>query len=137
MNLYIDIDGVLLTRAKKAPSFGPQFITFITNHFNCFWLTTHCRGGENKSIQYLSLYYEPDALKSLQKVASTDWMDRKTEAINYNEPFVWLDDYPFESEINDLKNYDKVDSLIKVDLNHPNELQNITSKLKAYLRLNH
>ena len=43
--LYIDIDGVLITTKNPvAPSGIDRFIQFITSNFDCYWLTTHCKG---------------------------------------------------------------------------------------------
>ena len=52
MNIYIDIDGVLLTKKQELPNDSLEFIDFITKNYDCFWLTTHCRTGENKALHY-------------------------------------------------------------------------------------
>ena len=52
--LYIDIDGVLLTiKNTQQPPFAIEFIDFITSIFDCYWLTTHCKTGDNYHILQL------------------------------------------------------------------------------------
>ncbi len=53
---YLDIDGVLLTRKHNLPEHIEEFIDFMLSHFDCYWLTTHCRNGENRVINYLSQF---------------------------------------------------------------------------------
>jgi hypothetical protein len=55
MKLYIDIDGVLLnydtdTRADHSV----ELIDYITKEFDCYWLTTHCKGDAGPILFNLS-----------------------------------------------------------------------------------
>ena len=130
MNIYIDIDGVLLTKKQELPESSIEFIDFLTTNFSCYWLTTHCRTGENKALNYLSKFYDENVIRKLSKVKSTNWMDLKTEEIDLNSNFIWLEDQPFEAEKLILKKYDKLECLLVVDLNKPNELKEVISKIK-------
>ena len=48
--LYIDIDGVLLkNREDKAVEGISSFIRFIVSNFDCYWLTTHCKGDAQQT----------------------------------------------------------------------------------------
>lgn len=134
MEVYIDIDGVLLTKTLGVPKYGKELIHFLTNTYDCYWLTTHCRGGENKAIQYLSMYYDQDTIEQLKCVKMTDWMDKKTEGIDFSSRFIWLEDYPFESEKKDLDMKGCLSSLVLVDLKNDNELKTIELKLIALSR---
>lgn len=98
MNLYLDIDGVLLTKRQKAAQGVEQFLRFVTQHFNCFWLTTHCRAGENKAVSYLAECVSEELLPTFHLIQATNWHTLKTEAIDFSEDFIWLDDAPFNSE---------------------------------------
>ena len=102
----MDIDGVLLTKDMKAPAGASEFIAFVSKNFNSFWLTTHCRTGANRAIEYLIHYYKDRDLSLLKSFSGADWIDSKTEAINWDKPFVWLEDYPFQFEIEQLKIHD-------------------------------
>ena len=45
MKLYLDIDGVLLhPKEDKAAEHAAELIEYITSEFDCYWLTTHCKG---------------------------------------------------------------------------------------------
>ncbi len=53
----------------------------------------------------------------------TSFIIDKTEAIDFNKRFFWLDDEIFASEENALKQRDKYDSWIEVNLiKNPNQL---------------
>jgi hypothetical protein len=43
MNLYLDIEGVLLDRGESANGLK-EFIGFAVENFDCYWLSTHCDG---------------------------------------------------------------------------------------------
>lgn len=129
-NIYLDIDGVLLKKDGSIPEFAFEFISFVTENFSCFWLTTHCRGGENKAVQYLSKYYPSQLLEKLNLVQPAYWSDLKTEAIDLNSMFFWLDDYPMEAEKRVLRNCNKLNRSILVNLKNRNELQLVLDKIK-------
>lgn len=130
MNIYLDIDGVLLHQKKMTiPEGAEELIRYCLTNHKVFWLTTHCRNNENKAIQYLKSYYSPSLIELLKRVEPTTWDTLKTEAIDFAEPFAWLDDSPFNAEIEILKKRNRQESLIKVDLNNTNELKGIISKL--------
>jgi hypothetical protein len=55
--LYLDIGGVLLTkRNTEAADLGAEFVDFVTEYFDCYWLTTHCKGSTETALGYLSRY---------------------------------------------------------------------------------
>ena len=58
MNLYLDIDGVLLDYNTDTYAKGAiELIEYVTSEFDCYWLTTHCKGDSTPAIQYLSGYF--------------------------------------------------------------------------------
>ncbi len=130
MKIYLDIDGVILTRDHKIPEYGEEFVSYLISHHEVFWLTTHCRGGENAAIIYLSQFYSVSTLTKLKQVIQTDWMDLKTEAIDFNSGFIWLDDYPFESEKRVLNKYNRIDALMVVNLERQSELRELKRKIE-------
>lgn len=130
-NLYLDIDGVILTPKDTKPSqYSKEFLEYVIENFNCFWLTTHCKGESNSTISYLSKYFNDEAIQLFKKIKPTTWTTLKTEGIDFNSDFVWLDDYPFKSEKEILKQHSCLDSLIEIDLNRDNELINVLQKLR-------
>ena len=130
VKIYLDIDGVLLTKDKKVPEYGEELLSNLTWNHDCYWLTTHCHGGGSNAVEYLSQYYPDSILEKLGGIKQTDWMTLKTEAIDFDSDFIWLDDCPFESEKNVLRKYNKINSLMIVDLNREGELRLIQEKIE-------
>lgn len=121
--IYIDIDGVLLTtKVTTQADHAIQLINFITENFECYWLTTHCKGNKQTALNYLEKYFDKPTLNRLEKIKPTNWTTLKTEAIDFNSDFFWLENFPFQSEINILESNNKKDKLITVDLNKTDEL---------------
>lgn len=132
--LYIDIDGVLITAKNPVAPVGiDYFIQFITSNFNCYWLTTHCKGDSTHCLNYLKDYLSERSISALSQVKPTNWDSLKTEAINFEEPFFWLDDYIFSMEKKIIEQVGRIDSLILVDLRQKNELSRIINILKEVL----
>ncbi len=128
--LYLDVDGVLLTtkNTKAAPG-SAAFLDVILSNFDCYWLTTHCKDGKvNMVLDRLAKYYPANIIKKLQVIKPTTWNTSKTEGIDFDSDFFWLDDYVFTFEKKILASKGCTDRLLLVDLNRENELMNICSK---------
>lgn len=130
--LYLDIDGVLLTCKNKSAAQGSEvFIDYILKHFDCYWLTTHCKVGDTSSaISYLSEYFPPNVMKKLKLIKPTYWNTLKTEGIDFTSDFIWLDDYVFQAEKDVLLKHGCLNSLILVNLNTEKDLFHIIEKLR-------
>ena len=64
MNLYLDIDGVLLNHdSDTKANYSIELIDYITNEFDCYWLTTHCKGDATPAIEYLSDYFPAETIE--------------------------------------------------------------------------
>jgi hypothetical protein len=130
-NIYLDIDGVILTRQGKPALHAEEFIEYITTHFQVFWLTTHCKGNPKTAVQYLSKHFGSQTLEHLSKIQPTVWKTLKTEAIDFKSDFFWLEDQPFSSEIKVLELHSALPNLITIDLTqHFNILQHLKFILK-------
>lgn len=129
--LYLDIDGVLLAAKHTQAAPGVDaFVEFITQHFACYWLTTHCKGDSMPALRYLSRFLHPATLEKLrQAVQPTTWDTLKTEAIDVAANFYWLDDSPFQAEIAYLQARGVADRLLVVNLNQPDELARILQNI--------
>lgn len=44
MNIYLDIDGVILANDKQPALHAKEFLKYITDNYPTYWLTTHCKG---------------------------------------------------------------------------------------------
>ena len=130
--LYLDIDGVLLTdRHTQAAPGVAAFVEFVTQHFACYWLTTHCKGDSAPALRYLAQFLSPATLELLrQTVQPTNWDVLKTEAIDVKADFYWLDDSPFQSEIAYLRTHGMVDRLMVINLSNPDELPRLQQLLQ-------
>ena len=56
MNIYLDIDGVLLGKGWKPAFHVKEFLTYFIERHSCYWLTTHCKGDANTAINYIGRY---------------------------------------------------------------------------------
>lgn len=127
--LYLDVDGVLLTNKNtRVAPYGVEFIDAVTSKFDCYWLTTHCKDGNTDMVlDRLSKYYPTKTIAKLQAVKPVKWNTLKTEGIDFDSDFFWVDDYVFTIEKKVLASNGCMDKLILVDLNRKNELLKICS----------
>lgn len=129
INLYLDIDGVLLGKKGHLPNGIETFIATVTHQFHCFWLTTHCKGNSETAVRYLDQYYPKSFGKYWQLIHPTNWDVLKTEAISFEKPFFWLDDQPLQAEKIQLAAAGCLDKLMVVDLKNEQELARVLGKL--------
>ncbi|KQT21489.1 hypothetical protein ASG31_16580 [Chryseobacterium sp. Leaf404] len=138
MKLYLDIDGVLLTsRQTKAAENVEELIIFAVQNFDCYWLTTHCKGNARQALNYLKNYFPINIVDVLRKVKATNWDTLKTEGIDFSSNFIWLEDYPLNAEKLVLKKNKSLNNLIEINLNQEHELLNIVKKLKILINEQH
>lgn len=118
MNIYLDIDGVLL--GTKSPEKDiVKLVKYILKHYpdSTYWLTTHCKGEINRAAEWLKQNNFPEELadEMADKVKSTDWKVLKTEGIDMDQDFVWFDDALFEAERRTLEAYHALDGYYRMD----------------------
>ncbi len=129
--LYMDIDGVLLKNHTAEPIADiERLISFIIDKYDCYWLTTHCKGDKQTALDYLSDYLPHDCITQLEKVNATSWGTFKTDAIDLNSDFYWLEDSPMRAEKTILSEAGKLDRLILVNAEEPDVVDKILSRLK-------
>lgn len=124
MNIYLDIDGVLLTKDGK-PAIGvTEFLKEITEKHTCFWLTTHCRDDTLEHVHmYLNSRLPSEAFEYARKVRANVWDFMKTEGIDFSQDFLWFDDYLMEGEKEFLSKNGVLNSFYLIDLEkYPNQL---------------
>ncbi len=131
MNLYLDIDGVLLQKNHQPANGLDEFLEFAISKFQCYWLTTHCKGTNAGALHYLRGKISTKTFSLIGVISPTIWQTYKTEAINFNHKFMWLDDYVFEAEKQVLLKHKFMDCLQLINLEHnPNQLLTVLQKLK-------
>ena len=133
--LYLDVDGVFLTKKNtQAAENVDKLLNYILPRFDCYWLTTHCHGGDSSVLlDMLSTYFPQETLCKLRKIKPSTWDTLKTEAIDFESDFYWIDDYVFQAEKRVLKQHNCLDRLVLVDLSREKELINIVSTLDALI----
>jgi hypothetical protein len=129
MNIYLDIDGTLLhKKTGQLANYLKEFLEYILKNHKVFWLTTHCRGGANRSVEHIIQKNNPpeDIIDLFNKITPTDWNLRKTEAIDFKQEFIWLDDCLFEDDKRVLRKNNALDNLVEIDLDKkPNQLKDL------------
>ncbi len=112
MKIYLDIDGTLLGQ-NSVPAKGlHEFLEYVIQHHDCYWLTTHCKGDSEGALNSLRRNnVVQDTIDLATKIKATDWDVLKTDAIDMSEDFVWFDDSPMASELIALEKNNKTDSL--------------------------
>lgn len=119
MNIYLDIDGVLLANDRQAARHVDAFVdACIASGADLYWLTTWCGGEDNQTASWLSHSDMNSATiaKLLQHCKSTNWKTAKTEAIDFSVPFLWFDDDLYAEERADLEKHNALDSWVEVNL---------------------
>lgn len=132
MNVYLDIDGVLLANESNAANYADELLQAILTTYpdSTYWLTTHNWRGENRTKEVLSPHLKPETVPLLDKIKPTVWNEMKTDGINFSEKFIWLDDDLWEDELKVLERHNATDNFILMDLQKdPDQLKAIADLL--------
>ena len=121
LNIYFDIEGVLLGTKSPKRDVAKLLKYCLCKYPNStYWLTTHCKSGENKTNSVLKGEF-PDSLveQIYNTFLPTDWEVLKTDAIDLDSDFVWFDDNLFESERSILEKYLVLDGFFRMNPKDP------------------
>lgn len=132
MNVYLDIDGVLLIDEKHAAPYADEFLQAVLKEFpdSTYWLTTHNWQGENRAKEVLAPHLKPETVRLLDKIKPTEWNEMKTEGIDFTQRFLWLDDDLWPEELDALEKHDTKDNFILIDLaKDPDQLKKVAELL--------
>lgn len=116
--LYIDIDGVLLGKNLETHEYClanqvKDFMIFALANFDCYWLTTHCKGDASVALDYLTPYCHDDELSLFRLIKTTNYKTFKTEALSGD--FIWIDDQPTAYELQVLEENDWFDRWFEIN----------------------
>lgn len=128
MDIYLDIDGVLLINEKFAAPYTDELLQKVLAKYpdSTYWLTTHNWKGENRAKEVLAPHLKPETVALLDRIKPTIWNEMKTEGIDFSRKFLWIDDDLWEDELKDLEEHDATDNFILIDLHKdPNQLKTI------------
>jgi len=135
MNIYLDIDGVIITKDGKPANHSKEFLKYITANHEVYWLTTHCKGDASYTFNYISRDFPKDIHPYLKKIKATNWQTNKTEAIDFTKSFIWLDDYIFESEKKVLNIFSN--NWVEINLKtNPDQLEELLDEFDPFNRRN-
>jgi len=116
MNIYLDIDGVLLANDKHIANHAHQFLDHMVNKFPTYWLTTHCRGDASYTVNHLKMFFNSETIKLIERIKPTNWDILKTDGINFSQPFLWFDDDAFKEEREILSQHGCLSSWVEINL---------------------
>jgi hypothetical protein len=114
--IYLDIDGVLLANELNAANYAKEFIERVVSEYPVYWLTTHCQGDASVPVSHIKHLFDDDTIRLLEQIKPTKWEHAKTEAIDFNSPFIWFDDELYFTERQALIENTALDNWIGVDL---------------------
>ena len=119
---YIDIDGVILGRNDPQSSdvalarHAQEFLEFCLQNYRCYWRTTHSRDGSIESIiAYLYPYMDAQLEDLVRQIQPAEWDFLKTDAIDFDQDFYWIEDQILSGERDQLIQHGKLDSYVFVD----------------------
>ena len=125
MNIYLDVDGVIIDKSGKPANNIDKFLKYLAENHTVYWLTTHCGGDSATVLSYLRGYLLPETMKIIAKFKPTNFETLKTEAIDFSKDFRWFDDYVVLAEKDVLKKNSASEKQILIDLkNNPNIFSN-------------
>lgn len=120
MNIYLDIDGVLLANEHYPANYASEFIEYCLTNYpdSTYWLTTHCQGDASRPIRDIGDLFDDETVELMKKIKPTIWLDSsaKTDAIDFSKPFLWFDDDLFIKEREALVAHGVLENWIEVDL---------------------
>lgn len=120
MNIYLDIDGVLLASDHKPANYSKEFLKYVLTNYpdSTYWLTTHCQGDATRPVRDIGHLFDDEAVELMKQIKPTIWQNSssKTEAIDFSKPFLWFDDKLFINERNELIDRKATDNWIEVNL---------------------
>ncbi len=138
MNIYLDIDGVLLANELNLAEGAIEFIKYAADNFEVFWLTTHCMNGDPAhAVEYIARVEKEDLKPWLKKFKPTVWSLKKTDAIDFTKPFLLYDDDCYSEERKVLRQNNALNSWIEVDLRkYPDQMVHELKLLKSIIEEN-
>ena len=118
MNIYLDIDGVLLANENHIANHADEFLQTVLEKYpdSTYWLTTHNWNGENRTKEVLTPHLKPETVALLAKIKETEWGELKTDAIDFSQEFLWFDDDLWPEELAVLEENNATHRFVMIDL---------------------
>lgn len=118
MNIYLDIDGVLLANDLQPANHVEEFLRKVLAEcpYSTYWLTTHCQGDASGPIRHIGYLFDDETVELMTQIKPTTWDLAKTRAIDFSQPFLWFDDNLFYEERQTLIEQGVLDNWVEVNL---------------------
>ena len=129
MNIYLDIYGTLI--ANTSPKVDREaLLTYILDNFpgHIFWLTSYS-AERIPSV----LAYEYDGVLLERLVSEVQYCKNsiyKTDSIDFDTPFIWIDDNQSEADYYALKSCNALDSFIHFNPQNPDMAKTTLDAIK-------
>lgn len=135
MNIYLEMDGVLIDKNNQLADFAEVFLQYILTHWpdSTYWLSSHCWKGRNNTLDTLiPKLRKRRTIQLVELIKPTDWDELKTDAIDFRKAFLWFDSGLFSEEKQILEHYRALECYRKVNLVHdPSQLLSEVIYLKT------
>ena len=118
MNIYLDIDGVLVASGSTPSNYANEFLQYVLANYpeTTYWLTTRCQGDASVPLKSIGHLFDTRTVELMRNIKPTTWDLAKTRAIDFTKPFLWFDDNLFFEEKQDLIKNKAIDNWIEVNL---------------------
>ena len=97
MKIFLDIDGVLLTKYGDLAAGAKKFLLWAIEHHETYWISTRTRDGSHRgALQAFHGKLDPEVIKAIRP---TSWNILKTDALPLgSRDWVWIDDEILHAE---------------------------------------
>ena len=147
IDLYIDLDGVILRRTGDTDFRGHtnfdvapnamELLAWAIETFNCYWLTRRSRNGSYIDIERafrlaLPATIIPEEVRHLiRAIFPSPWGIKKLDGIDVSRDFYWVDDNPDDASVDVLEKGELRGRLIIASTDRdPDDLERVKFLLK-------
>jgi hypothetical protein len=131
VKLYLDIDGVLLTKNGALAEGAETFLQWAIDNHEPHWLSTRTRDGSSRgALRAFHGILETELVRAIQPVR---WATLKTEALPvWVDGWAWVDDEILHAERAVLVSNDALDRFVQISVNrNPTALLELPEMLRA------
>jgi hypothetical protein len=136
MNVYLDVVGTMLHTnqyGQYVTALGLEELLVALRPYSTFWLTTYCVDGNPIRAQEIMKSVLPASFHNdIMRIQPTIWSSLKTDAIDWTQPFLWLDDMIGPRERARFAHALPQQQFIEINLlKNPHQLHDIATNLRA------
>jgi hypothetical protein len=146
IDLYLDLDGVILRRTGNAEFNGRvefdvapdamDFLSWTVASFNCYWLTSRSHDGTYDEIERAFRFAIPtnniptETRSLIRAIRPARWGVEKVSGIDLSRDFYWIDDNPDSGSVAALEVAGKSSRLIIASTDQrPDDLERVRKLL--------